>query len=206
MRVKELMSAPVVCVSATTPVKEVAAILVERRISAVPVVDDDERLVGIVSEADLIALETSDDPRRHILPWHPSEALVARKAEEVMTRDVVTLPEDADAAEAARLMLQRNIKRIPVVAGDRVVGIVSRRDLLRTLARGDGEILAEVEELLEDETFTFGRFVPDVHDGVVTLTGDADRSERRLVELVVRSVPGVLGVRFEAQKPVAAGG
>jgi len=206
MRVKDVMSAPVVCVFAETPVKEIAAILVDRRVSAVPVVDAQDRLIGIVSEADLIPLETADDPRRHLLPWHPSEQFVARRAEEVMTHDVVTLTEDADASEAARLMLQRHIKRIPIVSGEHVVGIVSRRDLLRTLARSDAEILAEVEEMLEDETLSLGRFLPSVDGGVVTLSGEADRSERRLVELVVRSVPGVLGVRFESQKPVTAGG
>jgi CBS domain-containing protein len=206
MRVKDLMSAPVVCVFAETPVKGIAAILVDRRVSAVPVLDAQDRLIGIVSEADLIPLETADDPRRHLLPWHPSEQFVARRAEEVMTRDVVTLTEEADASEAARLMLQRHIKRIPIASGDRVVGIVSRRDLLRTLARSDGEILAEVEEMLEDETLALGRFLPSVDGGVVTLVGEADRSERRLVELVVRSVPGVLGVRFESQEPVTAGG
>jgi len=206
MRVKDVMSAPVVCVFAETPVKEIAAILVDRRVSAVPVLDAEDRLIGIVSEADLIPLETADDPRRHLIPWHPSAQFVARRADEVMTRDVVTLSEEADASEAARLMLQRRIKRIPIVSGDHVIGIVSRRDLLRTLARSDAEILAEVEEMLEDDTLSLGRFDPSVDGGVVTLAGDADRSERRLVELVVRSVPGVLGVRFESQKPVTAGG
>lgn len=206
MQVKDVMTAPVVCVFAATPVKEIAAILVDRKVSAVPVLDEADHLIGIVSEADLIPLETADDPRRHLLPWHPSQQFVARRADEVMTREVVTLPEEADASEAARLMLQRHIKRIPIVAGDRVVGIVSRRDLLRTLARSDEEILAEVEEMLEDDTLGLGRFDPSVDGGVVTLVGDAGRSERRLVELVVRSVPGVLGVRFETKKPVSAGG
>jgi len=205
MRIKDVMTAPVVCVFAATPVKEIAGILVDRKISAVPVLDEADRLIGIVSEADLIPLETGDDPRRHLRPWHPSEQFVARRADEVMTRTVVTLPEEADASEAARLMLERHIKRIPIVSGDRVVGIVSRRDLLRTLARSDEEILAEVEEMLEDDTLALGRFDPAVDGGVVTLVGEADRSERRLVELVVRSVPGVLGVRFESQT-VPAGG
>lgn len=204
MRVKDLMTTPVVCVYAATPVKEIAGILVDRKVSAVPVLDEEDRLIGIVSEADLIPLETADDPRRHLLPWRPSGQFVARRADEVMTRDVVTLPDEADAAEAARLMLQRRVKRIPIVLGDHVVGIVSRRDLLRTLARSDAEILAEVEELLEDETIALARFDPGVDGGVVTLVGDAERSDRRLAELVVRSIPGVVDVRFESRRPVGA--
>jgi len=206
MRVKELMSAPVVCVAPQTPLKEVAALLVDRRISAVPVVDSSECLVGIVSEADLVSLETGEDPRRHILPPHPSTRPVPQQASEVMTREVVTLPEEADAAEAARLMLDRKVKRIPVVAGDRIVGIISRRDLLRAMARSDPEILAEVEELLQDEILFLGRFSASVQGGGVTLAGEGGRSERRLAELVARSVPGVLGVRFETEAPVTAAG
>lgn len=206
MRVKDLMSTPVVCVGPETPVKEVASILVERGIAAVPVVDSDECLVGIVSEADLVPLETVDDPRTHILSsGHPPVAVPGR-AEEVMTRHVIALTPDADAAEAARLMIERGVKSIPVVVRDHVVGIVARRDLLRTMVRGDAEIQADVEALLRDEAFAVGRFDVRVRGGSVMLSGAGGRSERRLAELLARSVPGVLGVRFENEAHVSAGG
>lgn len=206
MRVKELMTSPVVCVSPGTPLKQVASILVERGISGVPVVEDDGWLVGIVSEADLVRLETSEDPRRHILPAQEPPPKVRMRAGEVMTRDVIALPEDADAAEAARLMVERRVKRIPIVSGARVVGILSRRDLLRTMVREDSEIKTDVEALFGDQAFMVGRFDVAVHGGEVVLTGGSGPSERRLAELLARSVPGVLGVRFDLDAEVASRG
>jgi CBS domain-containing protein len=206
MRVKELMSTPVVCVSPTTPLKQVASILVERGISAVPVVGDDGWLVGIVSEADLVRLEMSEDPRRHLLPTGETPPKVRMQADEVMTRDVIALPEDADAAEAARLMVERRVKRIPIVSGARVVGILSRRDLLRTMVREDSEIKADVDALIGDQAFMVGRFDVIVRGGEVVLDGGGSPSERRLAELLARSVPGVLGVRFEFGAEVGAKG
>ncbi|MGH2655556.1 MAG: CBS domain-containing protein [Actinomycetota bacterium] len=196
MRVKDIMATPVVTVTPNQALKEVAALLVERGISAVPVVDQNDQLVGIVSERDLIPLETTPEPRSRILPVKGRRHVPTTVAE-VMTPDVVTLPESADAAEAARLMLDRGVKRIPIVKGPRVVGIVSRRDLLRVLARTDREIRAEIEELLDDEILMLGRFRAQVANGVVTLSGPADERSRRLAEVLARSVPGVLAVRFD---------
>jgi len=108
-RVKDVMTSDVVTVGEMAGYKDIIAVMRERRVSAVPVLDESDRLIGIVSEADLIPLETGDDPRRHMLPWHPSAQFVARRADDVMTSDVVTLSEEADVSEAARLMLQRHI-------------------------------------------------------------------------------------------------
>lgn len=196
MRAKDIMTTPVVTVPSDMPVKQVAAILVDRGISAVPVVNEAEELVGIVSEADLVPLETSPDPRRRISPTRWRRYRVPRTAGDAMTHDVVTLPEDADVSEAATLMLERRVKRIPIVAERRVVGIVSRRDVLKVLARTDSEVLREVSELLDDETLVLGYFEPDVDGGVVTLTGPRDPASRRLAELLARTVPGVIEVRF----------
>lgn len=196
MRVKEAMSHPAITVPPDLPVKQVAAILVEKRISAVPVVDAEGTLVGIVSEADLVPLETELDPRSHILPIPHHEGPMPHTAADVMTRDVVCISEEADVAEAARLMLQRHVKRLPAVAGGRVVGIISRRDVLKVLARSDAEIAMESRELLDDEMFMLKRFRADVEGGIVTLYGPKDPAARRLAELLTRSVPGVIQVRF----------
>jgi CBS domain-containing protein len=206
MRVKDLMSSPVVCVSPETPLKQVASILVERGISAVPVVDSSEQLVGILSEGDLVPVQTTDDPLAHVVPSGRLPVTVPKRAEEVMTRNVVCLPPDADAAEAARSMIERRVKSIPIVSRGRVVGIVSRRDLLRTMVREDSEIKADVETLLREEAFIVGRFTVTVSGGAVTLSPVDGRSERRLAELLVRSVPGVLGVQFEAGAGVGVRG
>jgi CBS domain-containing protein len=196
MRAKDIMSTPVITVSPDTRLKQVAGILLDHDVSAVPVVGGAGEILGIISEADLVSLETSPDPRSRIILFRPPPRPVPRTAEEVMTREVVALPEDADVAEVARLMLEKRVKRIPIVSGDRVVGIVSRRDVLRVLVRADDEIQAEVTELLDDEILTLGRFRARVADGVVTLAGPKDRAERRLAELLARSVPGVIAVTF----------
>lgn len=198
MRVKDLMTTPVVTLRPDIPIKEAAALLVRHGISGAPVVDDHEQLIGIVSESDLMALETSPDPRSRILPQRWRRIRVPRRVEQVMTREVVCLPQGADVADAARLMLERRVKRIPVVEAGRVVGIVSRRDVLRLLARSDAEIRAEIGELLDDEILMLGRFEAEVEGGLVTLSGPSDPRARRLAELLARSVGGVVEVRFTA--------
>lgn len=197
MRAREVMTAPVIAVGPETSPKEAAVLLVRRGISAVPVVGTEGELLGIVSEADLVRLETDPDPRAHAMLVEHRERRVPTSVAEIMTRDVVVAPEDADVAEVARLMLDRHVKRIPIVAGERVVGIVARRDLLRMLARSDEAIRGEIEELLDDEILMIGHFRVEVADGLVTLSGPTDRASRRLAELLARSVAGVLGVRFE---------
>jgi CBS domain-containing protein len=194
--VKELMSSPVVTVPPELPIKHVAALLVERGISAVPVVDARGQLVGIVSEADLVPLQAV--PQRSRRFPHPDRLLVflPHTAGEAMTRHVVALPEDATVAEAASLMLERAVKRIPIVRDGHLTGIISRRDLLRALARPDAAIRAEVEELLDERVLQLGEVRVAVSGGVVHLSGPPDRSGQRLAEVLVRSVPGTVGVTF----------
>jgi CBS domain-containing protein len=196
MRAKDIMTRPAITVTPDRPIKVAASLLIEHAISALPVVDEQGELIGIVSEGDLVPLETRPDPRRHLLPTPQRQAHVPLIVQEVMTRDVVALPEDADVAEVARLMLDRHVKRIPIVRDRHVVGIVSRRDLLKVLARDDGDIRHELDALLSDEILSLGRFTADVRGGVAVLVGPGDRASRRLAELLARSVPGVLAVEF----------
>jgi CBS domain-containing protein len=195
VRVSDVMSSPVVTVAPGAHLKEVADLLVNHEISAVPVVEEDE-LVGIVSEADLVPLELAPDPRAHLAPVRQPPGDVPRVVAEVMTREVVALPESADAAEAGRLMLERRVKSIPVVRGRRVVGIVARRDLLKVLARGDQEIARDLQALLEEELGAPSPYRVAVRDGRVELAGPADPAGRRLATLLVRGVPGVVDVCF----------
>jgi CBS domain-containing protein len=194
--VKELMSSPVVTVPPELPVKQVAALLVERCISAVPVLDARGQLVGIVSEADLVPLQAA--PQRSRRFPHPDRLLefLPDTAGEAMTQHVVALPEDATVAEAASLMVERAVKRIPIVRDGRVTGIISHRDLLRALARPDAAIRAEVEELLDERVLQLGEVRVAVLGGVAHLSGPPDRGGQRLAEVLVRSVPGTVGVTF----------
>ena len=195
MRVREVTSSPVVTVLPDMPLKAVAKLLVARGISAVPVVDSGE-LVGILSEADLVPLELAPDPRAHLAPCSETPASASRVASEAMTRGVVALPEEADVADAGRLMLERRIKSIPVLRGRQVVGIVAGRDLLEVLARSDEEIVRDLEALLAAELGSPSPYRVTVRDGVVDLTGPPDPADRRLATLLARGVPGVLEVRL----------
>jgi CBS domain-containing protein len=189
MRTSDVMSSPVVTVPPEAPLKAVAATLVEHGINAVPVVDDGDRLIGIVSEADLLTIEARhrpDSAARHGPP---------HTAREVMTQSVYTLTQDTDAAAAARMMLRHNLKSVPVVAGDRVVGIVARRDLLRLIARADQDIRADLEGRLKEELDALHRLAVDVVGGVVTVDAAVGRLGRQLLEGLARTVPGVVEVR-----------
>jgi CBS domain-containing protein len=192
------MSTPVVTVPPGMPLKEVARLLVTRGISAVPVVDRGE-LVGILSEANLIPLELAPDPRAHLARLPDASQTPSRVASEAMTRDVVALPEDADVADAGRLMLERRIKSIPVVRRRRVIGMVARRDLLEVLARTDEAITRDLETLLAAQLGAPSPYRVTVRDGVVDLTGPPDPVDRQLATLLARGVPGVLEVRLDEE-------
>ncbi len=193
MRVQDIMSSPVVTVSSTTGIKEAAELLVEHGFSALPVVDRG-RLVGIVTEADLVAFESVPDPRSHIIPLEADAGTVPRTVAEVMTPHVIALPPEADAARAAQAMLARGLRSIPVTEGERLVGIVTRRDLLRVLARADDEIGRELAALLAEE-LPGEPVTVTVADGVVTLAGQVpDPHDRAVAELLARTVPGVVSV------------
>ena len=187
MRICDVMSSPVVSVPPDALLKDVASLLVERRINAVPVVDAGGRLVGIVSEADLLPLETGPGPV-------PS-GVAPHLAREVMRQSVYTLAEDTDATAAARMMLRHRLKSVPVVAGDRVVGMVTRRDLLRLIARSDQDIHADLEHRLKEEIQALQRLAVSVTGGVVTIDAGTGQLARRLLEGLAGTVPGVVEVR-----------
>jgi CBS domain-containing protein len=193
MRTSDVMSSPVVTVPPDTPLKAVAATLVEHGINAVPVVDNGDRLVGIVSEADLLTLEATAGARHR--PDSAARHGPPHTAREVMTQSVYTLTQDTDAAAAARMMLRHNLKSVPVVAGDRVVGIVARRDLLRLIARADQDIRADLERRLKEELDTLQRLAVDVVGGVVTIDAAVGPLGRQLLEGLACTVPGVTEVR-----------
>jgi CBS domain-containing protein len=187
MRTCDVMSSPVVSVSPDASLKKVAATLVEHGINAVPVVGAGDRLVGIVSEADLLSLEAGPG-------WGPAPVR-PRTAGEVMRQSVYTLTGDTDATVAARLMLRHRLKSVPVLAGERVVGMIARRDLLRLIARSDHDIQADLDRRLKDEVQELQRLAMSVAGGVVTIDAAAGPLARQLLEGLARTVPGVVEVR-----------
>lgn len=131
MLARDIMSHPVVSVRPWTPIAECAAILVDRGFSAAPVLDDDDRLVGIVSEADLLRWPLPADTRRQPLRPADEHQRPPVQVAEVMTATVESLTPGADVADAARMMVAERIRCLPIVDGSQVVGVITRRDLLR---------------------------------------------------------------------------
>jgi CBS domain-containing protein len=191
MRAIELMSRPVVTVATDATSREAAKMLVDNDITAAPVVDENGRLVGIVSEADLIRGQIQTDARAHPTNLTDPTTPQPRSVAEVMTRDVICVPPFADAADIAALMLKEGVKSVPVVKDDAPVGMVSRRDLLATLVRDDEAIAAEATARLTDYANGPLPFTVTVTDGVVTLTGDATIDEFRIARLLAGTVIGV---------------
>ena len=187
------MTPEAVTVAPETPIKEAAQILVDRDFSALPVVDAAGELVGIVTEADLLPLE-APDPRAQIrgLQRPPAPALVS----EVMSQDVITTDPSTDLSVAAGMMLQAAIKHLPVVEGDRLVGILSRHDVIRVLASPDSSVEERVRNVLATEGAGLLTATVAVERGVAILTCTGDEQTRELAEALCRSVPGVIDVRF----------
>ena len=197
MRAKDIMSAPVITASPSTSLKRVAQLLLIHDISAVPIVNEVGGLIGIVSENDLLSMESVEDPRLHIFLKRRSRRRLPSKASDVMTTVVFTVTENEDVASVARLMHAMHVKRVPVLASGRVTGIISRRDILKIFARSDATILAELQQSLDDQAMVLGRFKAMVANGIVVLSGPPDPSAQNLAETLVRGVPGVVAVRFE---------
>jgi CBS domain-containing protein len=199
--VKDLMTTQVVTVRPATPFKDIVARLAEHRVSAMPVVDDAGRVLGVVSEADLLLKEEFPDPDQdQPLFWTKRRRLerdkaAAATAHDLMTVAVVSITPDATVAEAARRLHTAGVKRLPVVErGGRLVGIISRSDLLKVFNRSDQAIRREIrdEVIVGEFMMDPDRFFIQVHDGVVILEGRVERLS--LLPWVVRAVRGVEGV------------
>jgi CBS domain-containing protein len=194
MRATGFMTTDVVTLPPSASIKEAAATLAARAVASVPVVTADGTLVGIVSELDLLAHDVPADPIAHLAPVPPELTPPPRTVADVMTRRVITLSPDADAAQFLDRMLADRIVCIPVTEGERVVGVVSRRDLLRLLARPDAEIAADVDAVLS-AALPGGGWQARVDDGIATLSS-ADRREAGIAARVAQGVPGVVRVHL----------
>jgi CBS domain-containing protein len=195
------MTREVVTVDERASFKEVATLIAEHRVSALPVLDGKGRVVGIVSEADLLLKEEfAEKPTKDRLFQSRRQRETRAKAAgdtaaELMTSPAVTVGPDASVAEAARLLHRHGVKRLPVVdpAGP-LLGIVSRADLLKVFLHSDADIAREVRQqvLMRAMWMDPDTVVVDVRDGVVALTGQLER--RSLIPITVSLVHGIDGV------------
>lgn len=211
MRVGDVMHGPVVTVRPDASLREVAGLLVEHRISGLPVVDEAGVVLGVVSEADFVVKEGGTEPRHGWLErlFGETEAeqaelakVRAATAREAMTAPAITVEVDTPVRDAARIMTERQVNRLPVTDGGRLVGIVTRADLVRCFVRTDDQLRASiVEEVLHREMWLDERDVTiEVDGGVVTVRGAVEkRSDAAILARLIRDVPGVIDIRDEVR-------
>lgn len=187
------MTSPVVVVAPETTVKQAAALLVEHGFTALPVVSVDDQLVGMVTEADLMRDRVPRDPRARIHPGaERADGPVTTAVGEVMTTPAVAMGAGTDVAVLARVLLERHQRAMPIVDGSRLVGIVTRRDIIRTVARDDETIAVEVRRKLEAYGGD-GRWRVEVSEGVVTIGDQHDNeTDRHVAVVIAEAVPGVV--------------
>jgi CBS domain-containing protein len=211
------MTTPVVTATPDTPFPELVDRLVENAISAVPIVDEGGSLLGIVSEADLVSKEAYGGRRRR--PIEVLRDLVsggetkwaskgrAHVAQDLMTKRVATVSSRDDLRVVARHMVEDGRKRLPVVDDGKLVGIVSRSDVLRALHRSDADVGADVDAMLGDPLRSPERHAATaaVNEGVVTLSGEVQfPDDRDVLAAMVWRIPGVVDVRNLTKSRAAA--
>jgi CBS domain-containing protein len=229
MKAADVMAADVIAVKPGSRVQDVAELLLTNRISAVPVIDDAGKLVGMVSEGDLLRRHEAGTAherawwlkllmgREHLAAEYLKEN--SRKVADIMTRDVITAEPDTLVADVATLLERHRIKRVPIVRDGKVVGIVSRANLIQALATfrknalepqpvADSKLRERIVSRLKSEPWVRPSLVNvTVTDGTVDLWGIVDTTvEKQALRVVVEVTPGVKGVNDNVLvRPVASG-
>ena len=215
MKARDVMVSPVVTVKSSSSVREVAKTFLERRISAVPVVDDHGKLVGIVSEGDLLHRVEAGTERQHsrwllglIGNETPASEYIkahSKKVADVMTREVITAAPDAPLREIAALLEKNSIKRVPTVENGELVGIVSRANLIQALASSrqgleiplsDSAIRDRVLAKVSNQPWAHMALLNiSVNGGIVELWGiSRSETERKAIRVAAETTPGVCAV------------
>lgn len=215
MKARDVMASPVITVKQTSTVGDVARVLVEYGISAVPVVSDEGKVVGVVSEGDLLHRVEAETERRRswwLLPFATGDTLAAdyvkahaRKVADIMTRNVIAASPDTPLRELAELMEKNSIKRVPIVANEKLVGIVSRANIVQAVASArQGLDVPQSDAAIRDKLLAQLKAQPwsnpgmlnvIVTDGVVDLWGMTNSAmERKAIRVAAECVPGVRAV------------
>jgi CBS domain-containing protein len=203
MKIAEIMTADVRTISPSASLKEAAELMLANRISGLPVVDGNGEVLGVISETDILFKERMREVRKGLLARRSIDEdetlkLSARTVGAAMTMPAVTIGADRPVSEAATLMLERRVNRLPVVDSElRLVGLVTRSDLVRAFARSDEEIARELREetILNDLWLDPDRFQVTVEDGEVRIAGEVDTPhDAELLRRWAALVPGVVSV------------
>lgn len=213
MKICDLMTEGVVSVKPTMTLREAAALLVEKRISGMPVVNDENEVVGVVSEADILVKAGGRPSRSRVLGWllEPDlgieDKIRAETVGEAMSAPALTIGSHRPVHEAARLMVAESVNRLPVVQDGKLVGIITRADIVRAFTRSDAEIAEEIETEILRRTFWLepGRVSVLVIDGNVSIDGEMETAaDCDVLPSLVARVPGVVSVHADLRPRVAA--
>ena len=195
MKARDIMTRPVVRVGPGTPVREAIVMLTEHCVAALPVVGEDDAVLGVFTEADAL--------RSGVAGKGPAPDVLVCS---VMTSPAETVGLDTDVTEIARRMLGDRRRSIPVVDDGVLVGIVSRRDMLSPLVRQDDSIASHLNALLSDYAGHRDRWTISVTGAVVTIRGTFhDEAERRVVTALAKTVHGVAGIELREETSVTFG-
>ena len=193
MLVRDLMTPDPETATPETGIKEALTRLADLGITSLPVVDRWHRLLGIVSEADLIRDLVARDPRAHERPIEMRPLFAPHLVDEVYTRAAVSVRIDDDVATAVDMMTVTSAKSLPVVdEHGKLLGVLSRSDVVQALARADDVIAADIDGLLDE--LGHGDWLVEVEDGTVHVSGPDGAAERSLAHVVAHTVPGVVEV------------
>jgi CBS domain-containing protein len=199
MRARDIMTSPVFVVERNASAEAAAELMTAKSVTALPVVDSGGKLVGMVGESDLlwhrVPPEPTAEPHRYpdTDPTHRPAMVV-----DVMSQYPLTTTPTADVAEVAALMLEHDVRSMPVLDGDAIVGIISRRDILRAMVRSDDTLRQDAQQRLDEYADGERRWTVSVTRAVATVVGGyTDDSERAVVEILVRTVPGVAAMRSD---------
>lgn len=203
MQLLDLMTTSIVSIGPEAPLKEAARRMIEAGVSGLPVTTGEGDLIGVITEADFVKSEAGrrEEKRNRLLGWlfdrdrmPEGEKTVA----DVMTAEVISLPPTADHVDAARLMERAKIKRIPVVDEGRLVGVVSRRDILRAFTRPDSEVIKELRDHVMRKVLWIDSSAIRITcaDGNLHLSGRLEtRSDAQLLAEFARRIDGVASVK-----------
>lgn len=191
MRARDAMSRPIVTLRPQDPIIRAAAVLSRHQVTSAPVVDDDGLLLGVVSEVDLLAPALD-----MAVPVRPGTPMTPQVVADVMTDDVVIVEPDTALSDVAKAMIDYGVRCLPVMEGSEMVGVISRRDVLRSAVGHDDIVAADVQRAVDDYAEGRRRWAVTVHDGRAVIKGPFDdEAQRQAITALVHTVVGVTDVK-----------
>ena len=210
MKIQDTMTTKLVTTTPDASLKDAARAMAENHISGLPVVDAEGLVIGVLSEADIIAKEVDDTPRGSVLQRFlegppVDDRFYARTVGDAMSSPALTITGDRPVAQAASTMLAEGINRLPVVdAKGLLVGLVTRGDLVRAFTRDDNAIFREIMQLIRDLWLDATPLELNVDDGFVTIRGEVENeADARVLRTLIRRIPGVIDVDAKLLVPHA---